>query len=186
MGTSECLSRDQRKRLAPTQKAAVTYLITFACYGAHLHGEESGSVDRKHNQPGSPAVNADPGRVALERRLMNQRPYNLDEPRRSAVLSALLDRANRRGWSILAAHVRSTHVHLVIEADATPERVMNDLKSYGSRVLNQSGFDTPDRQRWARHGSTRWLRDHEAIEYAIRYVLEKQGDPMAWHVSDRR
>ena len=57
----------------------VTYLITFACYGTHLHGDESGSVDRRHNQPGSRAIDADPGRAALERRLMNQLPYALDE-----------------------------------------------------------------------------------------------------------
>lgn len=32
------------------------YLITFACYGAHLHGHETGSVDRHHNRYGSPGV----------------------------------------------------------------------------------------------------------------------------------
>jgi len=36
----------------------VIYLITFACYGAHLHGDESGSVDRKHNLPGGRMLGA--------------------------------------------------------------------------------------------------------------------------------
>ena len=115
---------------------------------------------------------------------MDQPTYVLDLPRRDAVLSALLERAKQRGWSLIAAHVRTNHVHFIIDADAKPERVMNDLKAYASRVLNQRGFDTPDRKRWARHGSTRWLRDRESIDAAIRYVIEKQGDPMAVYVSD--
>jgi hypothetical protein len=32
----------------------VTYLITFSCYGCHLHGSESGSVDREHSARGAP------------------------------------------------------------------------------------------------------------------------------------
>ena len=47
------LSRDRKG-------AVVTYLITFACYGCHLHGDESGSVDREHNLPGSRLVTGDP------------------------------------------------------------------------------------------------------------------------------
>lgn len=161
----------------------MTYLITFACYGAHLHGDETGSVDRKHNQPGSRTVVADRGRVALERRLMDQPPYVMDQVRRDAVLAALLERSSELGWELLAAHVRENHVHIVIAAHVVPERIMNDLKSYASRVLNRLRIDTPDRKRWARHGSTRWLRGSKHVVAAIRYVIEKQGDPMAVYVA---
>jgi len=41
------------------------------------------------------------------------------------------------------------------------------------------GFDTPDRKRWARHGSTRWLHGRDSVTAAIRYVVEKQGEAMA-------
>lgn len=75
----------------------MTYLITFVCYGAHLHGEE-GSIDRLHNQPGSPAIAANAGRVALERRLMDQAPYTMDQPRREQVLSSVVERCSQRGW----------------------------------------------------------------------------------------
>jgi REP element-mobilizing transposase RayT len=33
----------------------------------------------------------------------------------------------------LAAHARTNHVHIVVDADVPPERIMNDLKSYASR-----------------------------------------------------
>lgn len=41
----------------------------------------------------------------------------------------------------MATHVRTNHVHVVAEAGVKPERIMNDLKSYASRSLNQANFD---------------------------------------------
>jgi REP element-mobilizing transposase RayT len=70
-------------------------------------------------------------------------------------------------------------VHVVVEADVRPERIMNDLKSYASRCLNRLGLDEPTRKRWARHGSTRWLWQPQTVSAAIQYVVQEQGDPMA-------
>jgi hypothetical protein len=133
----------------------MTYLITFACYGCHLHGDEFGSVDKQHNLPGTRALEADPRRLCMERQRMDQASYGMDDRRRDAVLAALLERCSNNGWNLLAAHVRTNHIHLVMGAEAKPERIMNDLKSYASRSLNQLGLDEPTRKRWARHGSTR-------------------------------
>ncbi len=110
---------------------------------------------------------------------MDQPPYDLDQNRRQAVLAAIRERCADRKWSLLAAHVRTNHVHIVVDADGPPERIMNDLKSYASRLLNRLGFDEPDRKRWARHGSTRWLWNPASVSAAIRYVVDEQGDPMA-------
>ena len=133
------------------------YLITFSCYGHHLHGDESGSVDRKHRLHGGPLVEADAGRVAVERRRMDQPPYEMDQVRRETVLAAIVERCSERKWNLLAAHIRTNHVHIAVEAEVRPERIMNDLKSFASRSLNRVGLDEPGRKRWARHGSTRWL-----------------------------
>jgi REP element-mobilizing transposase RayT len=161
----------------------MTYLITFACYGCHLHGDEKGSVDRKHNLTGSRLIAADPKRVAVELLRMVQPAYSMDESRRKVVLEGLTERCVERGWALLAAHVRTNHVHVVVEAEDLPERIMNDLKAYASRRLNQLGFDEPDRKRWARHGSTRWLSTRDAVSAAIQYVVDKQGEPMAVYVA---
>ena len=110
---------------------------------------------------------------------MNEPAYRMDERRRQAVLAAILERCSDRHWDLLAAHVRTNHVHLVVEAEARPERIMNDLKSYASRWLNRLGLDGPARKRWARHGSTRWLWKPENVSAAIRYVVDEQGEPMA-------
>ncbi len=157
----------------------MTYLITFSCYGSHLHGQAAGSVDRRHNLPGSRLVEAEPRRAKAEFERMDQPPYALDESRRGAVLRALRRRCQEQRWTLLAAHVRTSHVHLVVEAEARPERVMNDMKSYASRCLNRMGLDEPARKRWARHGSTRWLWKREDVSAAIRYVVDGQGEAMA-------
>lgn len=156
----------------------MTYLITFACYGCHLHGGESGSVDREHNARGTPILEADPARAAAAKR-MDQAPYNLDQMRREAVLEGIQEVCTHRRWCLLAAHVRTTHVHAVVEAEVPPERVMSDFKAYASQRLNRMGLDEPDRKRWARHGSTRWLWKPKHISAAIQYVVAEQGAAMS-------
>lgn len=110
---------------------------------------------------------------------MDQPPYGMDYTRREAVLAAVVERCSSRQWNLLAVHVRTNHVHIVIEAEAKPERIMNDLKSYASRCLNRLGLDDLARKRWARHGSTRWLWNAASVSAAIRYVVDQQGSPMA-------
>jgi REP element-mobilizing transposase RayT len=160
------------------------YFITFTCYGAHLHGDESGSVDRNHNVPGGRLADGNPARLALKREQMDQPPYSLDRVRREAVLSSLREVCSHRSWSLYAAHVRTNHVHIVVEADVRPEMVMNAFKSYASRGLNRMGGDGPERKRWARHGSTLWLWKDEDVREAIRYVVSGQGEPMAVYQAD--
>jgi REP element-mobilizing transposase RayT len=155
------------------------YFLTFACYGAHLHGDQSGSVDRRHNLFGTRALDADRQRAAAERHSMNQSIYELDGDRRAVVLETLWQVCWNRGWNLLAAHVRSSHVHVIVEAEAPPEKVMNDFKAYASRALNGCEGEERGRKRWARHGSTRWLWKDQDVREAIRYVVEEQGTPMS-------
>jgi len=79
-----------------------------------------------------------------------------------------------------------TRVHVIVEAEAKPEKVMNDFKSFASRRLNESGIGVKNRNRWSRHGSTRWLFQPADVGAAIRYVVEQQGAPMAVFVSEAR
>jgi REP element-mobilizing transposase RayT len=179
-------SRDHREpvRCAKAQ-ITMTYFITFACHGSHMHGSADGSVDRRHNLYGSRLVEPNPRRLATELNLMDQPPYEMDAPRREAVLDAIIDRGHQVDWHLLAIHVRSNHVHVIVEARDTPEFVMTQLKSAASRRLNILGFDHPARKRWARHGSTRRLFNDESVQGAIAYVIEGQGKPMALFEADR-
>jgi hypothetical protein len=160
----------------PDSRAWKTYLITFSCYGQHLHGDEDGSVDRRHNRPGSPLAPASPGFSQAEKAQMKETPYSLDSGSRAAVLHAIREVCEYRGWGLEACHVRTTHVHAVVASSADPERVMNDFKGYASRALNELGERRT--KRWARHGSTRRVSDAGFMK-AVQYVLEGQGEPMA-------
>ena len=64
------------------------YLITFSCYGSHIHGDELGSVDRQHNRVGGPLAGADLRRArAVEGRMLFA-PYLMQERDRTTVLEA--------------------------------------------------------------------------------------------------
>jgi hypothetical protein len=56
---------------------------------------------------------------------------------------------------------------------------MTDFKAYASRWLNRLRLDEPNRKRWTRHGSTRWLWKPQHVSAAVQYVVAEQGDPMA-------
>jgi len=154
------------------------YLITFSCYGSRLPGQE-GTTDRNHNVPGTRLREVQPKLRRYAAASLRQTPYEMDAGQRDIVLEAMREVSQYKHWRLLAAQVRSNHVHIVADADAAPELVMNAFKAYASRALNFAYPGEKSRIRWTRHGSTRYLWSWEKIDAAIRYVLEKQGEPMA-------
>jgi len=92
----------------------VIYLITFVCYGCHLHGS-----DRALSTASTMCMEPQSSKWIQRARQPRgnawiQAPYNLDQIRRDAVLEAIQEVCTHRGWSLLAAHVRSSHVHTVV------------------------------------------------------------------------
>jgi REP element-mobilizing transposase RayT len=160
---------------------AIAYFITFSTYGTWLHGADKGlgSVDREHNQFGGEFVEPDAGREAVARDAMSQPAYTLDAARRDVVRDAIVSIAREKGWQLLAVHVRSNHVHIVIWADRDVDRLMSDLKARASRDLTRAGFENGDRRRWTRHGSTKHLFTEDEVERKVEYTLDEQGTPMA-------
>ena len=156
----------------------LAYHITFTCYGAKIHGDETGTVDPEHNLPGTPVIPHLPKLAAVKQNRMKQLPYEMDTVRRRAVLQAIIETCTHRDWVLLAAHIQPKHAHIVVQAATIPEKIMNDFKAYASRKLNQMAIDAPNRIRWARHGSTRYLWKQEDIEAAVHYVVYEQGEPM--------
>ena len=158
----------------------VDLLLTFCCYGTHLPGDERGWVDRTRgdHRGGFRGPSAPLKRYATEQML--EAPYRLDGHTASAVLKAIREVCITRDWQLVAAHVRSTHVHCVVDNVARPNRAIADFKAYASRALNSA---EGHRKRWAREGSTRRLQTATAIHAAVRYVADGQGEAMALWVS---
>jgi REP element-mobilizing transposase RayT len=106
---------------------------------------------------------------------MKQPVYFIDDVRRGVVSDAIQEVCAFRGWTLLASNVRSNHIHVVVQAVARPERVVGDFKMMASRRLTEQLGEAKNRQRWTRHGSTRYLWKAENVERAIRYVVDEQG-----------
>ena len=157
----------------------LAYFITFSCYGTWLHGEEKLSVDRHHNIFGTELLPFNELRQIRAKKHMLETPYLLGQIQRQIVLTAIKEVCHRREWILLAAHVRTNHIHLVIHATQSPENIMNTIKSYSSRHLNESKLDGDRIRRWTRHGSTRYLWSEKEVEATIQYVVYEQGNPMA-------
>jgi len=180
-------SRDREGAVSASESKAATsppggrgepsaFLITFTCYGTWLHGDERGSVDDAHNIPGTPTLLGDERRERAEFERLAQPPLYLDAPERRVVQEAIVEVCRHRGWRLIALHVRRTHLHAVVAADVTPERVMNDFKAYATRRLRERGLVDEDRRVWTRHGSTRYLNGETSFRRAIEYVVDEQGD----------
>jgi REP element-mobilizing transposase RayT len=165
---------------------ARAYFITFTTYGTWLPGSAKGSVDRAHHGYGTPFLEQDDERQRHAQDRMSQTPYDMSAAEREVVCKAIVDLAEERGWRLLAVHVRSNHVHVVVSAEREPGRIMSDLKARASRDLTRAGFDGVERRRWTRHGSTKHLFTDDQVEAKIRYTLDAQGERMAWYAQEPR
>jgi hypothetical protein len=152
----------------------VVYLLTWSCYGSRLPGDE-GTITRRANQLGAPRQLASPKLLRKSRALMPEPRWQPTEPERQIVLQAIAEVCLYRGWNLMAAHFRETHIHAVVQSETKPEPILHDFKAYATRALGL-------RKHWSRHGSTVYLWTPEQVNNAVRYVLENQGDPMALFV----
>jgi REP element-mobilizing transposase RayT len=142
------------------------------------------AIDSHHNVPGTRPPDPNPQLRQHMESSLRQPPFEMDAGQRAITLEAIGDVCRHKQWSLLAAHVRSNHVHTIVDAnDVAPEFVMNAFKSYASRALNLHSPPQRGRIRWTRHGSTRYLWSKERLDSAMRYVLEKQGEQMACYPS---
>jgi hypothetical protein len=156
----------------------VIYLVTFNCYGSHLRGDEKGSVDRSREGRGG-SIEPSSALVNYGKRAMTHVENTLALSESFLVLNAIRETCAFRNWMLLAAHVRTTHVHLVVDGIVDASCAIRDFKAYASRSLNGQGV----RRRWARGGNVRSLRDSQAVGAAIRYVVDDQGPAMAVYIT---
>jgi REP element-mobilizing transposase RayT len=148
----------------------LAYLITFRCYGTWVHGDERGSMDRKHNVYGSPRIAPN---QSLERSDSSQRehPCIVLTPRQRVVVEAAVrEVCEYRKYILRSINVRSNHSHAVVSATCQPEPILNAFKSYSTRALRRAGLTSRDIGPWARHGSTIYLWKEEDVSRACAYV----------------
>ena len=74
--------------------------------------------------------------VDSSRRRMQDASFELSRDEASIVLTTLREVCAYRQWNLLAAHVRTTHVHVVVGQIPDANRAIADFKAYASRELD--------------------------------------------------
>jgi len=156
--------------------APAAYLITFRTYASWLPGDARGTVDRLHNQPGTPLLPPDHNHEDSAKRRAGE-TMTLSPAQRDLVGRGVREMCNHRSWELYAVNVRSNHVHVVVSGSESPERIMTAFKAWSTRRMRQAGLMPSEKQAWSRHGSTRYLWDLKQIEAACQYVQEAQDEP---------
>ena len=159
--------------------ATLGYFITFHTYGTWLHGCAEGSVDDDHSTPGTTFLPIDLPRHQREQRALKHPPVTLDKQRRFVVDATIREVCTHRSWRLRALQARTTHVHIVVCGEHTPERMMNHFKAYCTRRMREAFVLSKEIEPWAHHGSTRYLNTERSFRRAVQYVLEEQGELLA-------
>jgi len=152
----------------------LAYHITFGTYGARLHGDARGTVDRRHNTPGEPVLGPDPRRRRRERELCRLPPILLNDAQRRFVETVIPELCARGGWGYHIAAAGRDHVHVLLSADALGNQVRALLKRWLGQAL-AARWPLPARGRWwAEGGSVKWIWDQHYFRRSFDYVAEQR------------
>ena len=99
---------------SPRPLIHVTYLMTFGCYGCWLPGDARGSADRVRAGHRGGALAPCPALLSHSAHLMSGPAFRLTLSEAHIVLDVIHEVCDYRGWGLMAAHIRSTHVHVVM------------------------------------------------------------------------
>lgn len=154
----------------------IAYFLTFTTYGTWLHGDERGSVDDRHNLFGLPRAVPDPSRHQRTSHKLKWPPFTLDARSRGIVELTIEQVSMHRKWNLVAANVRTNHVHIVVVAGHSADRTLADCKAWCTRRLREAGsLDPPERQVWTEGGSTRMVFDAQGLAAVVHYTKFGQG-----------
>lgn len=151
--------------------------FTFRCYGTWLHGDERGSIDRHNNVYGTARIYTNNNWNKFNENQLNREPVLLDTAQRKSVENSVKDTCKIRAWILLAANVRTNHIHIVASiGKKSPQQALIALKANATRQLRDDGLWNCEHTPWADKGSKRKLWNEKSIGEAIDYVLYGQGD----------
>jgi REP element-mobilizing transposase RayT len=123
-----------------------------------------------------------PGLEESARAAMKGPPIILTQEQADAVVDQFIETARFRGWTILAGAVIRNHVHLVlgVPGDPSPEKLLGDLKAWGTRRLDKGWGKRASETWWADAGSKRKLPNEQSILGAVAYVWRQPGALRVW------
>jgi REP element-mobilizing transposase RayT len=158
----------------------IAYHITFSTHGSRLHGDPRGTVDRRHNQPGEPFLDADPRRSSRERSRMRTAPVVLTRDQRTFIEDACPGICERGGWTYHVAAAGPDHVHVLLSAAAEGKGVRRILKRWLTEALS-SRWRIPATGWWTECGSVKWIWKRERFNHTLDYIGRQRTDVLHPH-----
>ena len=134
------------------------------------------------NEPDTPYAEDMPGLHAFVQAKLKGPPILLNKPQAVCLFEQLQETARIRNWTLLGVSISPTHVHLLVGVpdDPDPEKILGDLKAWGTRALNIRWGKPPSETWWTQGGSKRKKSTPEAIQAALRYISEQKGAWIIW------
>ena len=93
---------------------------------------------------------------------------------RKTIEQACRKHCEHRGWHLFAVNARTNHVHVVVAADASPQKVRDQLKANCTGGLRRQDKPLIAVRTWTRGGDCEVLDTEDDIEAAVQYVTEAQ------------
>jgi REP element-mobilizing transposase RayT len=150
--------------------APIAYHITFGTYGTRLHGDPRLTVDRRHNQFGTPFVDENLVRERIAAASMRFERVVLSLESRQRIEASIPNISAGLGWEYHVAAAQPDHVHLLVTLDGDAKTARRLMKRRLSQMLKTNGSRTAW---WAKGGSTKWIWK-EAYFRAAFYYIERQ------------
>src|SRR5687768_15771924 len=153
--SGSCPQRDSQTRThysvrVPPASEPKALFLTWRTYGSWLPGDERGWVERSRNGYGEATNKPDPRLEGASSSRMRSLRIELTQEQREVVAESIRSTCEVRSWAMLALNVRTNHVHLVIGADESPDRVLNSLKAHATRFLRKKSLVQEAQEVWAR------------------------------------
>jgi REP element-mobilizing transposase RayT len=153
----------------------LAYHITFGTCGTRLHGDERGTVDRRHNTPGEPVLGRIESWQRVERRRMKHPPVMLTQQQREYAELTVPKVCQRGGWDYHITACGPDHVHVLLTADADGNGVRRWLKTWLGQSLSERWPLSGDSRWWAEGGSVKWIWDEGYFARAHDYIERQRA-----------
>ena len=93
---------------------------------------------------------------------------------RGTVEEACRKHCEHRGWHLFAVSARRNHVHVVVAADSSPQKVRDQLKANCTGALRRQQLPLRVDRTWTKGGDCEILDRDDDIEAAVIYTTEAQ------------
>jgi REP element-mobilizing transposase RayT len=157
---------------------ALAYHITWGTYGTRLHGDPRGTIDRQHNEIGTPVLGFDEHRWEREKENLKFPPVVLTREQMRFVEELVPVICKRGYWKYHTCAAGPDHVHVVLTSEHDPETIRRLLKRWLSQEMSKQYPLPPGAVWWAECGSIRWIDCDRYFNNATDYVTRQRATSM--------